>query len=76
MILLGAGPRAGIHLLVASRWAALLDGRAFVTPDDVQRMLHKVVCHRLILAPEVELDGLRAAGGDRPRRGRRSQVPR
>jgi MoxR-like ATPase len=61
MVLLGAGPRAGIHLLVASRWGALLDGRPFVTPDDVQRMLHKVVCHRLILAPEVELDGLRAA---------------
>jgi MoxR-like ATPase len=61
MILLGAGPRAGVHLLVASRWAALLDGRPFVTPDDVQRMLHKVVCHRLVLAPEVELDGLSAA---------------
>ena len=46
---------------MAARWAALLEGRPFVTPDDVQRMLHKVVCHRLILAPEVELDGLRAA---------------
>jgi MoxR-like ATPase len=61
MIMLGAGPRAGVHLLVAARWAALLDGRPFVTPDDVQRMLHMVVCHRLILAPEVELDGLSAA---------------
>jgi MoxR-like ATPase len=61
MITLGAGPRAGVHLLVASRWAALLEGRGFVTPDDVQRMLHKVVCHRLVLAPEVELDGLSAA---------------
>jgi len=60
MIMLGAGPRAGVHLLVAARWAALLDGRPFVTPDDVQRMLHMVVCHRLILAPEVELDGLGA----------------
>ena len=61
MILLGAGPRAGVHLLVASRWAALLQGRPFVTPDDVQRVLHQVVCHRLVLAPEVELDGLRAS---------------
>jgi MoxR-like ATPase len=50
-----------VHLLVAARWAALLEGRSFVTPDDVQRMLHSVVCHRLVLAPEVELDGLRAA---------------
>jgi MoxR-like ATPase len=60
MILLGAGPRAGIHLMVASRWVAALDGRMFVTPDDIQRVLHSVVCHRLILAPEVELDGLSA----------------
>ncbi len=58
MILLGAGPRAGVHLMVASRWLAALDGRAFVTPDDVQRALHPVICHRLVLAPEVELDGL------------------
>jgi MoxR-like ATPase len=58
MILLGAGPRAGVHLMVASRWLAALDGRSFVTPDDVQRALHPVICHRLVLAPEVELDGL------------------
>ncbi|MEC7521235.1 MAG: MoxR family ATPase [Myxococcota bacterium] len=58
MILLGAGPRAGVHLMVASRWFAALDGRVFVTPDDVQRALHPVICHRLVLAPEVELDGL------------------
>jgi len=60
MILLGAGPRAGVHLLVAARWAAALDGRVFATPDDVVRMLHPVLCHRLILAPEVELDGMTA----------------
>jgi len=58
MILLGAGPRAGVHLMVASRWVAALDGRGFVTPDDVRRILAHVVCHRLVLAPEVELDGL------------------
>ncbi|MFK7987502.1 MAG: AAA family ATPase [Sandaracinaceae bacterium] len=58
MILLGAGPRAGVHLMVASRWYAALEGRAFVTPDDVQRSLHPVIGHRLVLAPEVELDGL------------------
>lgn len=61
MVLLGAGPRAGVHLMVASRWFAALDGRTFVTPDDVQRALHPVVCHRLVLAPEIELDGLGAA---------------
>ena len=61
MVSLGAGPRAGVHLLVASRGCALLAGRGFVTPDDVQRMLHPVVCHRLVLAPETELDGVGAA---------------
>ncbi len=60
MLALGAGPRAGVHLLVASRWAAALAGRVFVTPDDVVRVLHPVLCHRLVLSPEVELDGLRA----------------
>jgi MoxR-like ATPase len=60
MIMFGAGPRAGVHLLVASRWAAALEGRSFVTPDDVKRVLHPVVCHRLVLSPEVELDGMKA----------------
>jgi MoxR-like ATPase len=57
LVSLGAGPRAGVHLITAARWAALLDGREFVTPDDVRRMLNSVVCHRLVLSPEVELDG-------------------
>ncbi|MBI2892571.1 MAG: MoxR family ATPase [Deltaproteobacteria bacterium] len=60
MVLLGAGPRAGIHLLAAARWSAGLAGRAFVTPEDIHRALAPVVCHRMILAPEVELDGLAA----------------
>ena len=57
LLMLGAGPRAGVHLLLASRWAALFAGRSFVTPDDVRRVLNPVICHRLVLAPEVELDG-------------------
>jgi MoxR-like ATPase len=57
LVSLGAGPRAGVHLISAARWAALLAGREFVTPDDVRRMLNPVICHRLVLAPEVELDG-------------------
>jgi MoxR-like ATPase len=58
MVILGAGPRAGVHLMVAARWAALLEGRAFATPDDVVRMLPAVIAHRLVLSPDVELDGL------------------
>jgi MoxR-like ATPase len=61
LIMLGAGPRAGVHLVTAARWAALLSGRTFVTPDDVLRMRNPVLCHRLQLAPEVELDGQTAA---------------
>jgi MoxR-like ATPase len=57
---LGAGPRAGVHLLVASRFSAALEGRTFVTPDDVARMVPWVVCHRLVLSPEAELDGITA----------------
>ncbi|HEX6240586.1 MAG TPA: MoxR family ATPase [Polyangiales bacterium] len=57
-VLRGAGPRAGVHLLVAARWSALLAGRQFVTPDDVQRMLPEVLSHRLTLSTEAELDGL------------------
>jgi len=57
LVSLGAGPRAGVHLVSAARWSALLAGREFVTPDDVRRMLNPVICHRLVLAPEVELDG-------------------
>lgn len=55
--LFGAGPRASIALLLASKGRALLSGRSFVTPDDVQAMINPVLRHRLALGPEVELDG-------------------
>jgi MoxR-like ATPase len=61
LVMLGAGPRASVHLMVASRWSAALAGRSFVTPDDVRRMLSPVLAHRLVLAPEAELDGLDGA---------------
>jgi len=55
-VALGASPRAGVHLLAASKAAARLAGRAFVTPDDVVRMAPPVLRHRLLLRPEAELD--------------------
>jgi MoxR-like ATPase len=55
-VTLGASPRASVHLLAAARAAALLSGRDYVTPDDVVRMARPVLAHRLILAPEAELD--------------------
>jgi MoxR-like ATPase len=53
---LGASPRAGVHLLAATRAAAVLAGRDFATPDDVARMAPPVLRHRLILRPEAELE--------------------
>ena len=53
---LGGSPRASVHLLGASRAAARLAGRAFVTPDDVAGMAPAVLAHRLILTPEAELE--------------------
>ncbi|NBD08615.1 MULTISPECIES: MoxR family ATPase [Corallococcus] len=56
-IRLGAGPRAGVHLLLASKALAALRGRNFVTPDDVRFLAGPVLRHRLLLSPDAELDG-------------------
>ena len=55
-VALGAGPRGGIALLRASRARALLDGRDFVLPDDVKAMAAPCLRHRLVLAPELEIE--------------------
>ncbi|WCB91686.1 ATPase [Baekduia alba] len=60
-VTLGASPRAAVHLLAAARAAALLAGRDYVTPDDVVHMARPVLAHRLVLAPEAELDRFTAA---------------
>jgi MoxR-like ATPase len=57
-VLVGAGPRATQSLLLAARAFASLDGREFVTPDDVKRMTGPVLAHRLVLRPEYEIEGL------------------
>jgi MoxR-like ATPase len=57
-IMLGAGPRAGVHLLTTSRWRAALSGRDFITPEDVRDVLDMSLAHRLIMTAEAELDGL------------------
>jgi MoxR-like ATPase len=60
-VLVGAGPRATQALLLASRAAAALDGRDFVTPDDVRALAVPVLEHRLVLRPEFEIEGLTLA---------------
>ncbi|HEX3469004.1 MAG TPA: MoxR family ATPase [Candidatus Elarobacter sp.] len=59
-VALGASPRAGLALVVATQAAAFLDGRAFATPDDVKDVAPAVLAHRLIVRPEAELDGTSA----------------
>jgi len=54
---LGISPRAALALLEASRAAALLEGRDFVIPDDMKRLLVPCWSHRLILTAESELEG-------------------
>ena len=55
-VLLGASPRAAVHLLAASKASARMSGRAFVTPDDVAWMAIPVLRHRIQLRPEAELE--------------------
>ncbi|MEX0658714.1 MAG: MoxR family ATPase [Egibacteraceae bacterium] len=52
---LGGSPRASLALLRASRAMAVTLGRDYVVPDDVKTLVHPVVAHRLILAPEAQL---------------------
>ncbi|MFC4950842.1 AAA family ATPase [Pseudonocardia sp. GCM10023141] len=52
----GASPRGSVALIRAARAAAAIDGRRFVTPDDVKAVAHAVIEHRLILTPEAELN--------------------
>jgi len=53
---LGASPRAGIHLMAAARAKARMQGRDFVTPDDVASMAALVLRHRILVRPEAELE--------------------
>ncbi|MCD8262623.1 MAG: MoxR family ATPase [Bacteroides sp.] len=56
-IYLGASPRASVALLQASKAYAILQGRDFVTPGDIQFLTVPVFRHRLILTAEVEMEG-------------------
>ena len=57
-IAFGASPRASLALYRCSRIRALLEGRSFVTPEDVKAAAFPVLRHRLVLSYEAEADGL------------------
>jgi MoxR-like ATPase len=54
---IGAGPRASLALLEASRARAAVHQRDFVTPDDVKAVARSVLVHRVTLSPEAEMEG-------------------
>lgn len=56
-VFLGASPRASVAMLQASKAHALLQGRDFVTPDDIKSVTPSILQHRLILNAEAEMEG-------------------
>ena len=60
---LGVSPRGATALLSTSRAWAWLNGRDYVTPDDVKTLATPVYRHRVILRPEAEIEGIDAALG-------------
>lgn len=60
-IYLGASPRASLALLNGSRAFAAIQGRDFVTPEDIKFLAGPVLKHRIILTPEKEMEGISAA---------------
>jgi MoxR-like ATPase len=58
---IGAGSRGAIALVRAGRAAALLDGREFVTPDDVRNVALPALRHRVALTPDALLEGRKPA---------------
>ncbi len=58
LIAYGASPRATIHLAQASKAIAFLDGRGYVTPDDVKAVAKDVLRHRVIVTYEAEAEDL------------------
>lgn len=54
---LGASPRASISIMNAAKAHAAINGRDFVTPDDIKKCAKSVLRHRIILTPEREMEG-------------------
>ncbi len=55
---LGASPRASLAILQASKAFAAMQGRDFVTPEDIKRSAIPILQHRVIVTPEREMEGV------------------
>jgi MoxR-like ATPase len=58
---LGASPRAAIALVRMAKAWAYTEGRSYVIPDDVKAVAHPVLDHRIIVRPELEIQGVTPA---------------
>jgi MoxR-like ATPase len=54
---LGGSPRASISIMIGAKAVAAMNGRDFVTPDDVKMVVYPALRHRIILTPEKEMEG-------------------
>lgn len=57
-LFLGASPRASLAIMKSAKAIAAMNGRDFVTPDDIQYVAYHVLNHRIILTPEREMEGV------------------
>jgi len=57
-LFLGASPRASIAILKSSKANAAINGRDFITPDDIKKVAYPVLKHRIQLTPEKEMEGM------------------
>ena len=57
-ILLGGGPRASIYILLCAKALAAMRGRDFVIPDDIKAIAFPILRHRLILEPDLQMEGI------------------
>jgi len=57
-IYLGASPRASLAIMNASKAIAAMQGRDFVTPEDILTVVPPVLRHRIILTPDKEMEGI------------------
>ena len=61
LISFGASPRATIYLVTASRAHAFLQGRGFVTPEDIKQIAPDVLRHRIVISYEAEAEEISSA---------------
>ncbi len=57
-VYLGASPRASLATMAGAKALAAMQGRDFVTPEDIQRTVHATLRHRILLTPEKEMEGV------------------